>query len=484
MVAESAISIPPVAEIDAWQQRRARQYLSSFTRRMVPGFIGGRHIDDLTAALEAVERGGIPRLIVTMPPRHSKSLNVSENFPAWFLGRNPDKRLVAASHTAGLAYTFSRRVRNKIADPRYPFDIAIADDKGAVQAWDIAGHEGGYISVGVGGTPVGMGGHGIIIDDPIRSAADADSQTVRDALWEWYQGTLYNRRQPGAWIIVTATRWHEDDLTGRLLDAQNHGGDQWHHIHMPAISGDGAPLWPEYWPIDELDQIRRVSGSRAWEALYQGRPTPAEGGILKRHWLRYWQYPGQNLPHVEGSAGLIELPGYFDEQLQSWDLSFTKTQSGSYVAGLTAGRVDALCFLLDLFHERTDFPGTVEAFLRMTERWPDAVTKLVEDKANGPALMDTLRAHVPGITSVSPDGTKEARMHAVSPFVEGGGLVLPHPQIAPWVNDFVDEVTTFPMAAHDDRADALSQLLRRIMGLLHNGFDELDAYMARQLGRW
>lgn len=468
---------------DAFIDERDRRRLLFFTARMFRGYTMAMHIsDELVPALEWAAKTPNARLIVTLPPRFSKSLHVSEHLPAWYLGNYPDNRVIAASHTAGLAYTFSRRVRNKPSDPRWPFpNVRVADDKGAVQAWDIDGHHGGYIAVGVGGSPTGHGANLIIIDDPIRSAADADSEVVREGLWEWYRETIRTRLEPNGSIIVTATRWHEDDLTGRLLREAKRDGEQWRHVHMPALNDDGTSLWPERWPVDALERIRASVGSRGWEAQYQGRPTPAEGGILKKPWLRFWQYRRQGLEPVtlDGlTLPLLELPGYFDQQLQSWDLSFKQTTSGSYVAGLVAGVLGAQTYLLDRYRERTDFPGTVTAFLRMTERWPQATVKLVEDKANGPALMDTLRSHVAGIVSVSPDGTKEARMHAASPYVEGGGLVLPHPANAPWVTEFIDEITAFPLAAHDDQADALSQLLRRVMANTQGGFAMGDVMAA------
>ena len=179
------------------------------------------HILTLIDALEWAANTPDARLIVTMPPRHSKSLHVSENFPAWFLGRNPDKRVIAASHTQELANTFSRRVRNKIASERYPFPgVTIAGDKAAVKAWDIDGHLGGYYAVGVGGSPTGHGGDVIVIDDPIKNQADAESETIREALWEWYTGTIRTRLEPEGAIVLTNTRWHDDDLAGRLLREQ------------------------------------------------------------------------------------------------------------------------------------------------------------------------------------------------------------------------------------------------------------------------
>jgi predicted phage terminase large subunit-like protein len=432
------------AEPDAFLAEAARRRLGWFVRRLFPDYRPGAHLDLLIAAIERAVATPGGRLIVTMPPRHSKSLHVSEHLPAWYLGAYPDRRVIGAANTASLAYTFSRRVRNKLADPRWPFPgVRVAEDKGAVQAWDLDGRRGGYLAVGVGGTPTGQGADLLVIDDPIRSAADADSQTVRDALWEWYQGTIRTRLEPAASIVVTATRWHEDDLTGRLLAAQAAGGEAWEHLHLPAIADDGAPLWPERWSLQELEQTRAAVGSRTWEAQYQGRPSPPAGGTFKRDWWRYYR----------------EIPADLAEQAQSWDMTFRETKAGSYVVGQVWGRRGADAFLLDQVRFRGDFPTTIQAFRALSAKWPKAVRKLVENKANGPAVVATLRGEIAGIVEVEPEGGKLARANAVAPAVEAGNVHLPDPSIAPWVGDFVEEAAAFPFGAADDQVDGMSQAL-------------------------
>jgi predicted phage terminase large subunit-like protein len=455
---------------DEWDAMAARASLRAFSRRTFPGYERAPHITQLVEALEwAVNTPGA-RLIVTMPPRHSKSLHVSELLPAWYVGRNPGKRVIAASHSAHLAYTFSRRVRNLIGSPRYPFPVAVAGDKAAVQAWDTEGHRGGYIAVGVGGSPTGQGGDLIVIDDPIRSAGDADSETVRSALWEWYQGTIRTRLEPGGSIIVTSTRWHEDDLTGRLLAAEKAGGEHWRHVHMPALTEDGDALWPGRWPVSALTQIRQAVGSRTWQAQYQGEPTPDEGGIFKRHWWRFWHHPDQPLPPVTVSIGgvlhscpVVPLPETFDRQAQSWDMSFKETKAGSYTVGQVWGKAGVSGYLLDQYRARVDFPDAVAAVRSLSERWPKATAKYVENKANGPAIVSSLRDEISGLIEVDPDGGKEARAHAVTPLVEAGNVILPHPLIAPWVTDLIDEAAAMPNGKHDDQVDAMSQGLRKLL---------------------
>ena len=435
----------------------ARQSLMAFNRAMYPGYVGGAHIDRLVAALEAVERGEISRLIVTMPPRFSKSLNVSEHFPAWFLGRNPDKRIIASSHTASLSYTFSRRVRNKLQHPGWPFpEVGIAGDKAGVTAWDIAGRKGGYLSVGVGGSPTGHGAQLILIDDPIRSAADADSETVRENLWEWYQGTLRTRLQPGGAIILTATRWHHDDLTGRLLTEMGQGGEQWVHLHLPAIDEDEAPLWPEFWSADDLAAIRVSVGSRVWQSQYMGAPTPAEGGILKRHWFGVYAQPERYLAII-----------------QSWDTAFKDGRTADYSACVTLGVGLNYVDVLDVYRARVEFPDLERALedqhLAASARYPGVpITVLVEDKGSGQSLIQVARRrgnrnlNVIAVSASRPD-EKVQRVHDVSPSVEAGRVRLP--ATAHWLDAFVDEVVSFPLGSHDDMVDAFSAGAGRAFGV-------------------
>ena len=454
---------------DRFIDERDRRRLAFYARRMFPGYQTASHIERLIEAIEWAVATPNARLIVTMPPRHSKSVHVSELLPAWFLGRYPDKRIIAASHSAALAYTFSRRVRNQMQHPAWPFhDAQVADDKGAVQAWDIHDRRGGYIAVGVGGSPTGQGGDGIIIDDPLRSAADADSQTVRDSLWEWYQGTIRTRLEPGGFIILTATRWHEDDLTGRLIAAQDAGGEQWRHLHMPAIDAEGNALWPERWPLADLERIQAAVGSRVFEAQYQGRPAPDAGNVFNRDWWRLYSEPQDRRA--------------FDQIIQSWDMTFRETKSGSYIVGQVWGTRGADRYLLDQVRFRGDFPAAVAAVRSMSEAWPESREKIVENKANGPAIVATLRNEIPGLIEVQPEGGKEARANAVAWQVESGNVYLPDPKLHPWSQELIDEAAAFPNGAHDDQVDALSQALLRLQNRPEVWGDDTGAFLSAAYG--
>lgn len=470
MIAATPVFDPIMALTpDQWRASAARDSLTSFCRRMYPGYASSAHIERLIDALEWATSTPGARLIVTMPPRHSKSVHVSEMLPAWFLGRNPDKRLIGASHSASLAYTFSRRVRNQFNHPRWPFgEVKVADDKGAVQAWDIEGHRGGYVAVGVGGSPTGHGGDGIVIDDPIRNAAEAESSTNRDSQWEWYQGTIRTRLEPGGFIIITVTRWHEDDLTGRLLAASAAGGEQWRHLHMPAIDDAGNALWPERWPVEALEQIRTAVGSRVFESQYQGRPSPETGNTFNRDWWHYWEQQPD--------------PGSFDQIIQSWDMTFRETKTGSFVVGQVWGAVNADRYLLDQVRFRGDFPSAVSAVRDLSRRWPDAKEKIVENKANGPAIVATLKHEIPGLIEVQPEGGKEARANAVAWQIESGNVYLPDPNRYPWVAGLIDECAVFPNGAHDDQVDALSQALLRLQSRGPAFSDNISDFFADAFG--
>lgn len=433
----------------------ARDSLRWFTARMFPGYQTAPHILALIAEIEQAVATPNGRLIVTMPPRHSKSLHVSENLPAWYLGRLPDNRVIGASHTQELANTFSRRVRNKIAHHRYPFPgVAIAGDKAAVKAWDIDGHMGGYYAVGVGGSPTGHGANLIIIDDPIKSQADADSETVREALWEWYTGTIRTRLEPGGSIICTATRWHDDDLTGRLLAAQATGGEQWRHIYMPAISDDGQALWPGRWPLASLEATRSAVGSRVWQAQFQGNPQATEGGTFKRHWWQRYRSLPEDITKIEITV----------------DSAFKTGVANDFTAmACWASDPRGNAYLVHVWHERVEFPELIQlgvtAWRQMVERFPSRAIPLVpEDKASGQSAIQVWKRenHIPVVPYSVPAGeSKIARAEAITPFVEGGRVFIP--DRAPWLDMWLDEHDRFPTGAHDDQVDTTAMAVHRLL---------------------
>lgn len=423
----------------------------------------GRHLDVLDQALQDVSSGAIKRLIVTMPPRHGKSERVSKKFPAWHIGRNPSDEIILASYSIDLSRDFSRIARDTLAQRTEVFpDVSIDRNNQSAESWSIAGQRGGLHAAGVGGPITGRGAKIAIIDDPVKNAEEAASEVMREKVWEWYTSTLYTRLTPDGRIIIVMTRWHEDDLVGRLLRkeqediaAGTHEGDRWTVINFPALAEDGdvlgratgSPLWPEGgFDGNRLAQIKSDVGSYFFSALYQQRPSAQEGAMLKRHWWQYYEFDPQRTK--------------FDEVLQSWDCTFKDSDGSDYVVGQVWGRIGADKYLLDQVRDRMDINETMQAIIRMTAKWPLAKLKLIEDKANGPAVIQMLRKRIGGMVPVQPEGGKIARVSAVAPEIEAGNVWLPSGK--PWVQDFVEEAAAFPKGANDDQVDAMSQALNRL----------------------
>lgn len=321
----------------------------------------------------------------------------------------------------------------------------------------------------------------MIIDDPVKGRAEADSETLRENTWDWWTETARTRLAPRAPIVLIMTRWAENDLAGRLIDEDQ---DQWRVINIPAqCESEDDPLGrkPGEYLISargrtaaEWEQIRRDVGERAWQALYQGRPAPAEGGMFKRSWWRFDDAPVCYLR----SDGTMYASG-MDTVIQSWDMTFKDTKGTDFVVGQVWARRGAEMHLLDQVRDRMDFTTTCRALQALSAKWPQANLKLIEDKANGPAVIAQLRQQVPGMVAINPKGSKQARASAVSPFVEAGNVFLPNPKRNPWVAGFINENAAFPTGSHDDQTDAMTQALDRLkLGVSTTGFlDQLVNHM-------
>lgn len=437
------------------QTEDARRSLIPFARRMFPGYDAAAHHLAIAERLEAVARGDLDRLIITMPPRHGKSVLASQLFPAWYLGNHPTRRIIGCSHTASLAYMFSRRARNAFADPRWPFPgVRLSDDAGAVQSWEIAGHRGGYVAAGVGGAITGVGANVLLIDDPVKSAAEADSQTFRDRAWEWYTGTAATRLEPNGAVVVIGTRWQDDDLIGRLLQQSG-----WEHLLLPAISADGEALWPKRYNVAALNRIKREIGSRNFQAQYQGDPVPSEGGMFKRSWWRrYREAPALSVVELYVDSAFKEGTANDYSVIACWGVS-----------------ADGELYLLRLWRERVAFPGLLrlchDAHAWAKARYPDKTTPLViEDKASGQSAIQTLRqpfaladgVRLPGLPVIAYRVTdsKVARADAATPVVEAGRVYVP--EDAEWLDDFLTEHERFPLGAHDDMVDTTAMSIARL----------------------
>lgn len=423
-------------------------------------------------ALVDVADGRCERLIISMPPQEGKSQRVSRRFPTWLLTRNPDSRIAVASYEHRTARRWGRAIRDDISSNGATLGLAVSPLSSAADEWQLAGHGGGVYCVGIGGALTGRPVDVLLIDDPVKDREQADSLTYRDRVWDWWTDVALTRLAPGAPVVVILTRWHEDDLAGRLLAAED--GADWTVINIPAE----ADHKPEHGETDVLgrapgefmesargrtrtDWIKKkiAVGARTWASLYQGRPSPEAGDIFHRDWWRYYDQP-QWIVRNDGSHW---VPHHGVELLASWDMAFKDTASSDYVVGQVWLRRGARAFLLDQVHDRLSFTETCHALRALSAKWPQAVLKLVEDKANGTAVINALRHIVPGIVPEEPHGSKVARASAVSPFVEAGNVFLPAPELAPWVGGLIEEAAAFPNAAHDDRVDTMSQALNRLL---------------------
>ena len=445
-----------------------------------------RHTELVCEVLQRIADGEQLSVLIEMPPRHGKSMTVTESFPSFYLGKNPNKRVIAAAYSDGLATKFGRLNRNKFNEFSHLFDLKLSESNGAMKDWGVDDHRGGMIATGIGGSITGQGADLMIIDDPIKNMQEASSQKIRDNIWDEWEATLSTRLHDGASLIVIMTRWHEDDLIGRLLARSPRN---WIRLRLPAIAEDeddmlgreiGEPLCREL-GFDEkwAEQKKEEVGSRTWGALYQQRPSPAGGNIFKREWVRYYVRTAEQKREWGLSDDVAVLPIHYDKLAQSWDCTFKDTSASDFVAGGVWARKQAQYFLLDIDHRRMGFAETMKAIRKMSDKWPNARSKYIEDKANGTAIIEMLKDEISGIIPVNPDGGKEARANAVSPLFEAGNVFLPHPNLCSWSEDVIEELVSFPNAAHDDLVDMTSQGLNQLYTSKSNPIDRYKNLLGR-----
>jgi predicted phage terminase large subunit-like protein len=416
---------------------------------MLPQFELAHHHELIVSRLEAVERGEISRLMIFLPPRHGKSLLTSTIFPAWFLGRHPERHLIFASYGQELSDDFGRQVRNLIADPLHRAifpGCSLSDDSTAAHRFNTV-RGGAYFAVGRGGPITGRGANLVVIDDPLKDYAEANSETVRRALYDWYGSVVYTRLAPNGAIVLVQTRWHQDDLAGRLL--ANNYGDDWEVLSLPAIAEhdesfrrEGEALWPRRFGLVELDKIRNAVGGRAWASLYQQRPAAAEGVIFKRNYWQFYRPP---------------LTVALNRIVQSYDTAFKKGTENDFSVCGTWGVADNGYYLLHLWRGRVEFPELKRVLVSLAELWkPNTI--LVEDRASGQSLIQELKNFTAlPILPVKVDSDKQTRAQAVTPLMEAGKIFLP--ESAPWVSDYIEEMASFPNGIYDDVVDATTQAL-------------------------
>jgi len=438
----------------------AQSHFLPFVKMMWSGFIGGPHHDIMAESFEKVARGELKRLIINMPPRHTKSEFASYLFPAWFLGQYPEKKVIQTAHTAELAVGFGRKVRNLIQSPDYQDvfqGIDLSTDSKAAGRWN-TNKGGDYFAIGVGGAVTGKGADVLIIDDP-HSEQDAQAgqynPEVFDKVYEWYTSGPRQRLQPGGAIIVVMTRWAKRDLTGQIIKSmsEREGADEWEVIQLPAIMPSGNPLWEAFWKLEELESLKAELPASKWNAQYQQDPTSEEGALIKREWWKEWTE--HELPPCECI-------------IQSWDTAFLKTQRSDYSACTTWGvfyhNNDAdqqrpNLILLDSFKDKLEFPELKRAaYDKYWEFEPDQM--IVEAKASGAPLVFELRAMGIPVTEFTPTrgNDKIARVNAVTDLFSSGSVWYYESR---WADELIEECASFPTGDHDDLVDSTTQALLR-----------------------
>ena len=469
-VAEQEVLLAELEEYRrALDRETAQASFISYIKMMWPGFVAGRHHAIMAKKFEDIASGKLKRLIINMPPRHTKSEFASYLLPSWFLGKFPNKKIIQCSNTADLAVGFGRKVRNLVDSEQYANvfpDVALRQDSKAAGRW-ATNQNGEYFAIGVGGTVTGKGADLLIIDDPHseqEAALASGDPTVFDRVYEWYTSGPRQRLQPGGSIVIVMTRWAEKDLTGRVIKdaAMRDSLDEWEIIEFPAILPSGNPLWPEFWSFKELSALREELPPIKWNAQYQQAPTGEEGALVKREWWKVWK---------------PERPPQCEFIIQSWDTAFTKNERSDYSACTTWGVFhlnddpnDINVILLDAFQKRMEFPELKEKALSHYKEWePDAC--IIEAKAAGAPLIFELRAMGVMVQDYTPvrGNDKFVRLNSVTDLFSSGKVWAPETR---WASEVIEQMAAFPNGDHDDLVDSSTQALMRFR---QGGFLRLDS---------
>jgi len=442
-------------------QEKSTSTFMDFVVTIWKEFISGDHHVKMAKAFDDIANGKLKRLIINMPPRHTKSEFASHLFPAYLLGKNPKLKIIEATHTSDLAVNFGRKVRDLIDGDEYHElfpDTELKSDSRSAGKW-LTNKGGEYYAAGIGGALAGRGADLFIIDDP-HSEQDAMSDKAMDDAYEWFMGGPRQRLQPGGAIVIVMTRWSKKDLTGRLIKkmAQDKGADQWQVIEFPAILPSGKSLWKEFWKLEELESIKASVSPSKWAAQYMQRPTGEGISIIPREWFMNWEE---------------EKPPKCDYLIQSYDTAFLKSERADYTAITTwgvfypEGKIgeemytgnDAHLILIDCIKERFDFPELKAEALRLYEFWnPDTV--IIEAKASGIPLVQELRRVGIPVNTFSPGKGQDkiARLNSVSPIFQDGRVWVPDNR---WGEELMEEVSDFPNGENDDLVDATTLALAR-----------------------
>jgi predicted phage terminase large subunit-like protein len=482
---KQALSSAPVSEraklislIEELKRRQAREFAQqnflAFVQQVWPSFIYGRHHARMAQEFEKVVSGDNKRLIINLGPRHTKSEFGSYLLPAWYLGKNPDKKIIQCSHTAELAVGFGRKVRNLVGSAAYQEifpGVELQQDSKAAGRWNTSAG-GSYFAIGVSGAVTGIGGDIIIIDDPHseqEAAIAASNPEIYDKVYEWYTSGPRQRLQPGGSVILIQTRWSKRDLSGQVKQKElDGGGDKWKVVELPAILPSGKPLWPEFWSIEELEATRNAIDVSKWQAQYQQNPTSEEGAIVKRDWWQKWE---------------TDTPPPTSFILQAWDTAFEKHNRADYSACTTWGIFNlpdengidrANIILLDAKRDRLEFPQLKEKVLSEYRYWePDVL--LIEKKASGAPLIYELRHMGISVSDFTPTrgNDKISRLNAISDIFASGRVWAPSTR---WADEVIEEMAAFPAGQHDDYVDCCSMSLARFRqgGFISTALDRED----------
>ena len=457
-------------------RNKAKDDFLSFVKCVWPDFVEGSHHRHIAKKFNELATGEINRLIINMPPRHTKSEFASYLLPAWMVGRDPKLKIIQATHTAELAIRFGRKAKNLIdsEDYRKIFDTTLSEDSQAAGRWETS-QGGEYFAAGVGGAITGRGADLLIIDDP-HSEQDAMSKVSLEKAYEWYTSGPRQRLQPGGKIILVMTRWSTRDLTGALVASQKEAKtDKWHVVEFPAImdheSDDAKPVWPEYWKMDELEKVKAALPVAKWNAQWMQQPTSEEGAILKREWWK--TYEGDDIPAIY-------------HVIQSYDTAFLKKETADYSAITTWGvwypteDSGANLILLDSIKGRYEFPELKRLALEQYRYW-NPETVIIEAKASGLPLTYELRKMDIPVMNFTPSrgNDKHARVNAVAPLFESGMIWAPEKKFA---EDVIEECAAFPFGDHDDLVDSTTQAIMRFRqgGLIEHPEDYVDEVVEKK----
>lgn len=417
--------------------------------------------DTIQEFLERETDKPVEILILNTPPQHGKSTTVTETLPSWYLMRNPDKSVIEVSYGDDLAERFGKRNLEKIKEFGGLFGVAVDPKKATSKEFQIKKHRGRMISRGIGSALTGYSGDLIVIDDPIKNRQEADSESRRAFIWNEFVNSILSRTQAHSKIILIMTRWHEDDLAGRLMDSEEYR-DITTVINLPCEAEEddilgrevGDALCPEIGKGNEwLEHFKATyaseNGLRAWNALYQGRPTALEGNLLKREWWEFYERSDYDKGEL-----------HFDKIIMSVDATFKDEKKNDYVAISVWGKIGVRLYLMDMINEHLNFADTVRKVVVTKAKYPKLSSIYIEDKANGSAIIQMLRDRISGVVSVTPDVSKEARVNAVSYLIEAGNVYLPKDKKITW--EFIDQCSAFPNGKHDDMVDSMSMALAKL----------------------